>query len=117
LVVFMPMTKFKSSTFPSPNMFMEPIQLGHQKLIHAFNFYVNFFHCTWCIWPSSPMASSTQGNLVTWVSKKFFWICHQTFLFLGRHAIGTINPSSLNSKLGVIPFELGFNPKGIHTIS
>ncbi len=39
------MSKFKSLTFPSHIVFMEPIQLGHQKSILAFNFCANFaFH-------------------------------------------------------------------------
>ncbi len=112
----MPMTKSKSPTFPFPNMFMEPIQLGHQKFIHAFNFYVDFSSYMVClaIFPYGGLNPKDFGYMG--VLKKI-WICHEAFLFLEGCAIGTINPSSLNSKLTVISFELGFNPKGIHIVS
>ncbi len=39
------MSRFRSFTFPSLIVFMEPIQHGHQKFILALNFCVDFaFH-------------------------------------------------------------------------
>jgi hypothetical protein len=39
------LSRFQLFIFPSPTMFMEPIQLGHQKFILTFTLCVNFaFH-------------------------------------------------------------------------
>jgi hypothetical protein len=63
------------------------------------------------------MISFALRNLATKVSWKFLWICHEALFFFLKRAIHTTNPYSLNSKLGIIIFELRLHLKGIHKMN
>jgi len=48
---------------------------------------------------------------------EFLKIFHETFLFLERHAIGTIDPSYLISMQMVVVRDVGLNPERPYTLA